>query len=353
VMSAASRYSSGKGTFYVSVVVADNSLPPGSVTGDSYTLALFCAMLGLPLGPTITGAIGPSGEALPIGKINKKLTAFIDALKDTHVAPLIFPRSSLSPESYESGPLRKCDLLINTGDYAASIGCGFMPVRSISGVIAWFTSGGYDAWHRAKVSPKEQEYMNRMRNIARVARTNLLLAAKIAKVRDAFKSLKGQDGSKEERSALKAEWTALRTLYVDNKERILSPKDSGLEKQSGLQMLSKQAKEQTLKVTSDNGSSRWYFKTKQGELTKQLKYAGSSKSKGARKKWMADNLMGKVHNVRIKRKDGSGETVVPIFVPMVVEGPKPRKAKAKKTNLKEIGQKAKVASFFDLDSDED
>lgn len=342
------------GDIFVSASLGkDQHIAEGEITGNSYSLATYLAAMGIPIGPVVTGAVGPRGQLLPIGDINYKLSAMISTLGGTANSPLIFPKNSINEVSYQKGFLRHAETYSNISLFGKCNDIGCVPVTSLPAVIAYYTAGGFRDWSRRYVTAEATRQADRWAIGARTTRslihlmTSLTLAkekrSNYSKKDEEYKKLTTQIKEIKDRArraqALAFVWDA--DLHADKK---VKPNTARTAQQKQLASATDRAKREAAKVSESPGN-KFYFELKTpgkggAKLTKKRAPAGK---RGAKKKtsaektaWQIKHLKGTTHTFQITDGDGN-EIDHKVFVPTIVQGPP---AKSKKQAAQDRAAKA-------------
>jgi hypothetical protein len=320
ITAAATRYPSNyKNTLYISASIGEVVIAPGDITGDSFTLALYLCCLGLPVGPTVTGAVGPKGELKRIGDISAKVTAFRTFFKETRVSPLVYPSHSMSERSYSSvRELGDARQLASVGAYSKASQTGVVPISTLGDALAYFTCGGYPAWFAKNYDKQEVKVVNRYRTGSLAARSVVHLLMKAMRLRESYEVASG----KAEKLAVKKsmgelgnmisqQWPVF-TTWSHNESEQQGSSNAGV--QDAIAKATTLAKANTMKVNTgvDNGS--WYFVQKDGGLTKT--YSTTKGSKSQKDKNASGRLKGKMDVFTLTQS--SGETrEISVFIPEI------------------------------------
>lgn len=338
-------------TMYVSVVLPGEHVAQGQIEGNSFTLALFATCLGIPCGPTLTGAISKEGPLAPIGEINAKLNVFInnDLLKQSRLAPIIYPRNSLDEEVYETRRgFKDSDMLTNIGSFGKASKTGVIPIRGLPTLIAFFLGGGYDSWATRNVSKEEKQVMDRYQLGWKSAVQYYRLVVKIQKLKQQYKSSHGDVKKKLGREILdkKPLVDELNNKAFTYKLKKAVQQSPNMEPQQSLADAARKAKEAIRKVTTNKDGGKYYFQNKSGAYQKELGPAGLSKS--SKKEWARKNLVGETLSFKIRTKENKVVDNI-VFIPKIVEGSKTQtsKKKAKSKALDSI-QTGDLSDLFDV-----
>jgi len=149
---------------FISVELFGRPIDPGGIDGDSFSLALLCALLGLPCGPAMTGGVSTDGEITPVGDIKTKVGPFYKHT-DQIFGPLIYPAGLVRyPDS------AGFNVMCNLNSWTYIFERGVYQVTTVRDVIGFFTSGGYRSWaERMDPTGNKQATMDRIYDAAAAA----------------------------------------------------------------------------------------------------------------------------------------------------------------------------------------
>lgn len=304
----------------------------GSIVGDSFCLPLYCALMGFPCGPIVTGALGAAtGRVLKVGNIVAKIKALVEgsdkvaALRgDTSRHSVIICPEANAPEVASSAPelYAKWSAARNILDRGWGNLCskeyGLYPATNLTEVKAFYGIGGgllgyFEYSHRAIMSDIAQTAQYNRAFIATY--TALMNIEEFVKM---VKQDKDQDPANREKMLLllkviRGEAASLRTgkATVDKiPAEQLSKFDEEIQSMGALK---KRVRANQLLVFSDKAA----YLNKNGDIDRGSVI--SPHLKGMNKSDMQNYLMqhyeGKVHEFTTGLDKQRKPIVVPIFEP--------------------------------------
>lgn len=125
---------------YISVVVEERVLSPQDIDGNSFSVALLCALLGLPCGPAMTGGLGSDGRITKVGKLAEKVEVFYGQSGQLF-GPLLIPTGQLLFEKAAN-----FELMCNLQSWIYIFHTNVMEITSVRDLLGFFSGGGYEQW---------------------------------------------------------------------------------------------------------------------------------------------------------------------------------------------------------------
>lgn len=302
------------------------------ITGNSWGLALYAALCGLPCGPVYTGSIDASGALLTIGKQNEKVSAFTQdsGLRLTTASPLFIPRKNFAEQSYEAGTLSAPAMGVRLGRYDSVSATGVAPIDTLNDIWSWFLRGGYalelrqkkDIFSQEKASVTDYYTSSRSASAALAAQKALSnLSATIRK--------EGRGATKAE----KAKGQELIKVVEKLKLRAFKPREA---RKAPSRELDNQRESEKKRQAAELRDQRkaLVLKDKTHSFIKldgspSYKYGDPGTSVTAKDQWAAGNLKGTEHTFVIKPKHGPPQESM-VFVPEVKPGKRPAPTKREK-----------------------
>lgn len=330
---------------YVNVTQDNVSFAEGDIDGNSFNLAMYMALRGAPLGPTLTGGIDASGLLTPVGEIAKKMSLFQAPDNKFPHNPLIFvcapgmQHDSFIPADYAAGSiLNKILIASNAGRYLPNL----IVAQTLMGVLCYYLNGGFKRQH----NPTKEQTATADQYFAAQKRT-VSIGSQVISMRKLTAAL-----ADEQDEELKAEGQAklieLKGKISDDMKTMLDPKlllkikepSESYKMQERVKGASATATRNLGEVRNDKTGTK-YFITKDGKKTKKIgKLPGNIwKTKEgevkvtdrmSQKLWMDENLKGRA----LKYYDGKGQFQI-VFAPNVVVGTAPKSKR--RQNAEDLG----------------